>query len=183
MKGLFRTTLIAVAVLLFSNFTFAQTPKFGYIQSAELMALMPEVDSVKNKMEAFNAELSKQFEEMQVEFNRKFEAYTKGAETMTPAVRETKEKELQQIRARLEEFNRSAQSDMNQQYATLMAPIIEKAKQAIQKVAKANNITMVFDMSSAANQIIYHDAATVVDMLPLVKAELNLKSKPATAVK
>ena len=64
-----------------------------------------------------------------------------------------------------------------------MAPIIEKAKQAIQKVAKANNITMVFDMSSAANQIIYHDAAVVVDMLPLVKAELKLKSKPATAVK
>ena len=183
MKGLFRTTLIAVAVLLFSNFTFAQTPKFGFIQSSELMALMPEVDSVKIRMEAYNAELSKQFEEMQVEFNKKFDAYSKSVETMTPAIRETKEKELQQIRARIEEFNRSAQSDMNQQYAALMAPIIEKARQAIQKVAKANNITMVFDLSSAANQLIYHDPATTVDMLPLVKAELKLKDKPATAVK
>ena len=183
MKGLFRTTLIAVAVLLFSNFTFAQTPKFGFIQSSELMALMPEVDSVKNKMEAYEAELGKQFEEMSVEFNRKFEAYSKSMETMTPTIRESKEKELQQIRARLEEFQGIAQRDLQQQYATLMAPIIEKAKQAIQKVAKANNITMVFDMSSAANQIIYHDAAVVVDMLPLVKAEIKLKSKPATAVK
>ena len=109
MKGLFRTTLIAVAVLLFSNFTFAQTPKFGFIQSSELMALMPEVDSVKAKIEAFEAELGKQFEEMQVEFNRKFEAYSKNVETMTPSIRESREKELQQIRARLEEFQNSAQ--------------------------------------------------------------------------
>jgi outer membrane protein len=175
MKNLMKITLV-IAALIFSNMTFAQTPKFGYINSQELLSMMPEIDSVNLKMETFQKDLEKQFEEMQVEFNKKYEDYSKNAATMSQSIREYKEKELSQMQTRLQEFNAIAQRDLQNQMATLMKPVVEKARQAIHKAAKANNITMVFDLSQST--IIYHDQANTVNMLPLIKAELKLKAAP-----
>ena len=80
------------------------------------------------------------------------------------------------MQTRLQEFNAIAQRDLQNQMATLMKPVVEKARQAIHKAAKANNITMVFDLSQST--IIYHDQANTVNMLPLIKAELKLKAAP-----
>ncbi len=57
----------------------------------------------------------------------------------------------------------------------LMSPVIEKAQNAITKVAKENGLTYVFDLS--AGSLIYYDDKGSVDLLPLVKKELGIPAE------
>ena len=58
---------------------------------------------------------------------------------------------------------------------TLMSPVIEKAQNAITKIAKANNLVYVIDLS--AGSVIYHDDSVSLDLLPLAKKELGIPAE------
>lgn len=190
MKKLFRLALI-VSLVLCVDMASAQTIKLGYINSKELIQMMPELDSAQVKLEAYSKELQQQSEEIMVEYNKKLNDYKAKAETYTPAINEQKRKELTDIETRYQEFAQIAQRDLQEQEGALMAPIIAKAKEAIRKAAKANAITIVFDYSTGVfdqSAVIYVDEATTVDLMPLVKADLKIVDKkpaatPAAAVK
>jgi outer membrane protein len=53
--------------------------------------------------------------------------------------------------------------------------VIEKAQNAITKVAKANNLVYVFDTSVGA--LIYFDEAVSLNLLPLAKKELGIPAE------
>ena len=65
------------------------------------------------------------------------------------------------------------QTKMNQyqqKQNELMAPIYEKAQNAIKELAKGQALTAVFDASSA----LYFDEATTVDLTPAARKALNI---------
>ena len=64
---------------------------------------------------------------------------------------------------------------MQQQQQILMSPVIKKAQDAIEKVAKANNLIYVFDISTGAT--VYHDEKQSMDLLPLAKKELGIPAE------
>lgn len=172
MKQLLRLTLLA-GLLIFgcSSTTFAQ--KFGYIDTNEVISEMPEMDSVRIKLEALNKDLQDTFESMQVEFNNKVNDYTKNMETLSDAVRKVKEDEIQNLSMRLEQFQETAPESMQEEQMKLMRPVIEKARGAIDKVGKASSLTAVFDLASSA--LAYHDKTTMTDITSMVKTELGIK--------
>ena len=61
----------------------------------------------------------------------------------------------------------------------LLAPIIDKAKSAIDKVAAAGGFLVVFDTSTGS--LAYFDEATLTDVAPAVKKELGITDAPAAA--
>lgn len=176
MKNLTKLTLIAVIVLC-STSAFAQ--KYGYINTQELISVMPERDSVQTKLTAYSKELGTMLESIQVELNNKYNDYQKNLATLSEAVRQLKEKELQDLQGRLEEFQQNAQQSLQKMQGELMTPVIERAEAAIKKVSKANAIMMVFDLSSGA--LAYYDTVTMTNVLPLVKTELGIKDTPKPA--
>lgn len=171
MKHLIKLAL--VAAILFAGSSAAYAQKFGYINSTELISAMPESDSVQVKLEKFQQEFSAQLETIQVEFNTKLQEYQKNLSTFSESIRTMKEKELQDLQNRHEEFNQVAMRDIQNMQAALMTPVINKAREAIDKVAKANGFTLVFDVASGA--LLYQNEATVINILPLVKTELGIK--------
>jgi len=168
MKNALKWVLLTLLVAAGSTAT-AQT-KLGYISTDELIAAMPERDSATVKYEALYAELVKQLEEMQVEYQRQLTTYTQEMATLTPAVQQVREQGLEDLRRRIQESQQLADQDLQRSQQELFAPIIEKATTTIQTVAKNNGITAVFDTTS----MIYYDTATMVDLLPLVKQALGL---------
>ena len=174
MRKLSRLTLVA-ALVLCSTSLFAQ--KFGYINTQELIAAMPERDSAQVKLQNYTKELGTQLESIQVEFNNKYQEYQKSMATLTESVRQLKEKELQDLQTRYEEFQQMAQQDVQKMQAQLMGPVIEQAENEIKKVSQANGFLVVFDQSSGA--MAYFDEATLTNILPLVKKELGIVDKPA----
>lgn len=151
----------------------ASAQKMGYINSQELISILPEADSVKVKLDSFSKELGELLEGIQVEYNNKVQDYQSNLATMSESIRGIKEKELVDLQARYEEFQGSAQQDLQREQSSLMKPIIETARAAIDKVSKDNSLIAVFDLS--AGSLAYHDSTAMVNLLPLVKKHLGIK--------
>jgi len=171
MKTFVKIFLITGLVLLVGS-TDAQTPKFGHINIQELISLMPERDSAEVRLRAYGKDLSEQIEQLQVEYNNKVQNYLQKKDTFTPAIREMREKEINELEQRIQEFQQTAQQEFQRMQGELMRPIIEKADAAIKKIGKANGFLYVFDVSTGG--VVYFSEAST-DIMPLAKKELNIK--------
>lgn len=176
MKRFLRITIAGILVL-FSSSAMAQQLKFGYVNSQEILFLMPEIDSIQVKITKLNEDYSEILETMQVEFNQKYQDFQKNLSTYSPAVRQTKEQELQGLQQRLEEFYSNANQEIEQTRNELFAPVMEKAQNAIQKVGRDNGYTAVFDRAAGALIYIDEKNPAMVDISQLVKNELGIKDK------
>lgn len=156
---------------LFGAAAFAQAPKFGYVNSQELLQVMPEITKAEADLKVFAKTYQDQLETMSKEFEKKVQEYQGGAKTMTDAVKEVKEKELQDLQARIESTNQSAQQKVAQKKEDLYKPILEKADKAIKDVAKEKGYDYVFDASGG----ILLFAKESDNILTLVKTKLGIK--------
>ena len=170
MRNVLKLTLLAV-LLIGCNAASAQL-RFGFINRSELILAMPERAEAEKKMQAFSTELSTQLEAIQVEFNNKFQEYQKTMSTLSESIRQLKEKELQDLQNRFEEFQAQARQDLQKMEGELMEPIVKKADEAVARVSKANGLTAVFDKSTGA--MAYIDETTLLNLLPMVKKELGI---------
>ena len=152
---------LIVATSLLSLAAVAQ-PKFAHVNFAELVQLMPEADAARAALDASNKEIQ--------EYQTKYTAYQQKASTWTPAIRESKEKELQGIVTRIQEFEQSIQTDLQQQQQTLMAPIQKKASEVVNTLAKEGGYIYVFDVNTA----LYIDNAQSVDLTPAARKMLGI---------
>ncbi len=170
MKNVLKSALL-VALLLCSTQLFAQQ-KLGVINSQDLIVSMPETSEMEANLRTLTADLQATSETMQVEWNTKLADYQANMNTMTDSVRNLKEKDLQDLRTRISEFEQNASQELQYKQQQLLQPIIEKATEAINAVAKEMGLAVVFDKS--AGSVIYNDPEMTVDMLSAVKAKLGI---------
>jgi outer membrane protein len=168
MKTMKRITL-ALGILSMAIAVHAQ--KFGHITSEQLLQAMPEYDSAQAKVEDLRDQYDLEIERLQVEINKKIEEFNNSEATMTNLIREAKASEIQEMQVRLQNFAQTAQQDLQQQSMMLIQPVMDKARQAIEAVAKEKGLLYVFDLSQG-NPV--YTGPESVDMLPLVKAQMGL---------
>lgn len=133
---------------------------------------MPDRDSAALKLEKYSADLNETMEAMQVEFNTKLNTYQQKQATWTAAVLEAKQKELQEIQSRFEQFQQSAGQEYQQMQNLLLAPVFKKANDAIQKIGKEQGFIYIFDTSTGAVPFISTEQS--VDVMPMAKKELGI---------
>lgn len=152
--------------------SFAQsTPKFGHINTAELMGMLPERAAIQTELENYAKSLETQLQVMGTEYQSKVNDYQINEKTWSDLVRESKAKEIGDLEARIQEFQQSAQKSLSDKEQSLVEPLISKAQGAIQDVAKANGYTYVFDTSTGA-LLAFPDGDNI---LPLVKKHLSIQ--------
>jgi len=161
-----------MAIVAFSFESNAQAQKFGHINTDELLRVMPEIDSMQSKLQAYGQDLASILEEVQVEINKKEDEFSKNQETWSDVVKESKYRDILDQRRRLQEQQAEMQTKYNSEQQRLFAPIQEKVNKTIEKVAKANNLIYVFDI--AAGNPIYFNESLSTDILPMVKKELGI---------
>jgi outer membrane protein len=146
--------------------------KFGHVTSELLLQDMPEYDSAQVKMQNLRQQYELEMEQIQVEINKKIEAFNQAEATMSDLIKEAKASEIQEMQMRLQNFSQTANQDLQQQGMVFMQPVLEKARKAIDEIAKEHGLIYVFDISQG-NPI--YTSEESLDMLPLVKAKLGLK--------
>ena len=112
MKKAIKLTL-AVALMLSASSLFAQ--KFGRINSQEILLAMPETKEMETNMQAYGKDLQDNLETITVEFNQKYLDFQKNFDTYSDAVKQLKQKELQELQNRREEFEQVAQQDYHRE--------------------------------------------------------------------
>jgi outer membrane protein len=144
--------------------------KFGHIDFANLYAAMPGQDSIKQVFEDYTKSLQETFVQMQNEYQAKLQEYQSNMASMSNLIRQNKEREIMDIQTRMESFRAQAEEDLQEKEVELTSPLIEKARKAVQDVAKENGYTYIFNSSEGL--LLYSDPAD--DIMPLVKKKLGI---------
>jgi len=154
--------------MILSTGLFAQ--KFGHINSNELLQAMPERSQIEKDVQKYAQELESQLSTMSKEYQAKVQEYQTKEATMTEAIKQDKIQEITNLEERISKFQKSAQKDLQEKEETLLKPIIDRAKKAIEEVAKENNYTYILD--SGVGVILYSRESD--DIMPLVKKKLGI---------
>lgn len=164
-----RMFLIA-AMAMVSLAAMAQAPKFAYVDFNELIMLMPEMDSARATMEENQKTNEEILMAMYEEYQSKAQQYEQKQASWTPAIRDSKQKEIIDIETRLQQTQQSLQQEMQQLQNSLQAPIYEKAQKAVNDIAKAKGCAAVFEKGS----LLYLDPAQLVDLTPEARTALGI---------
>ncbi len=164
--------IVAIILIAIPFLTFSQVKiKLGHIDSMELLSKMPGKDTAQKQLQEYASLLEAQLTAMQKEFETKYKEFQEKGATLPKAVLENKQKDLQDLQNRIEAFQESAQKDLKAKESELLKPLIDKAKKAIEQVAKDNGYTYIFD--SSIGVLLYSEPSD--DIMPLVKKRLGIK--------
>ncbi|MFC4218688.1 OmpH family outer membrane protein [Flagellimonas marina] len=162
---------IAVALVLFvaaTGFVNAQS-KVAHVNVQQLLSEMPEMKAAQGELkklqETYRADIQSSMKELQ----NKLTQYQNEASSKTNEENEQRAQELQGFEQNIQEAEQAAMQELQKKQQELFAPISEKAKNAIEKVAAAQGFDYVIDASPGLSLIV----AKGKDLLPAVKQELG----------
>ena len=163
-----KTLLTAIVLLGALSFTNAQS-KMAHINVQQLLSEMPEMKAAQAELkkleETYKADLQSSFQE----FQSKAKLYESEAASKTQAENEKRAVELQNFERNLGEARQTASQELQKKQGELYQPILKKANDAVQKVAKTQGFQYVLDASPGSGVIL----AEGKDLLADVKKELG----------
>lgn len=145
--------------------------KMGYINSYEVMTLMPEVSQVESAMAEFNKANQTYLETMYKEMQEKAAKYEEEKATLSESIRKIKEEELQSMYDRFQTAQQGFQADAQKKQQELLKPLQDKLQAAIDTVAKKQGLVFVFDLSAGG---VVYKGEKAVDITSAVKKELSI---------
>ncbi|MFV0545565.1 MAG: OmpH family outer membrane protein [Bacteroides sp.] len=154
---------------------FAQNLKFGHINAQEIITVMPEYTKAIADLQALEKKYTAELERTQGEFNKKYQEFQQAmAKDSLPAnIAERRQKELQDMAQRQEQFQQEASQGMQKAQGEMMAPIYKKLDDAIKAVGAAEGVVYIFDL--ARTQIPYINEALSINLTTKVKTHLGIK--------
>lgn len=171
MKNLLKIAFILLIALTTSTVSKAQ--KIAYIDMDSLISMMPEYKVAKDSAQKFVKMLENELVVMQQQFQTEQDAYEKliAGGNVPAAMKTAKEKRLQDMYQNIQNYQQTAQQDIQAKNDQLSKPIYEKANKAIGEVAKTKGYKMVIDASTT--NLLYKDPTD--DIMKDVKLKLMIK--------
>lgn len=165
-----KVILFAVVILMGAA---ASAQKFGHINTNELLAAMPETKKAQDRLQKMQDSLNTSYADMLKEYREQDSLIRSDSAKWTPAKKDVKFGQFQQLGETLQNYSTAAQQFLQQKQEELFTPIQKIARDAINAVAKANGYTYIF-----AAEALYV-APTSDDILTLVKKYLKIPDAPA----
>jgi outer membrane protein len=129
--------------------TFAQL-KIGYIDSDTIMDQLPDAQDARQRLDALIQEWQSDLNDLEYQWKVKYEDYDKRKLIMTDQTRTEIEAELIKLEQDIAEFREKkfgTNGELFQKQDELMKPVQNKVFNAIDEVARDNNLDFVFDRS------------------------------------
>jgi outer membrane protein len=143
MKQIKTFLIAAIALLGFQNVN-AQA-KTAHVDVNELMTKMPAVLDAQNQLKKLSDTYTAEYKTMVEEYQGKLKKYDAEASTVTDAVNQTRQQEVQDMAKRISDYQETAQKDLQKKESDLMKPITDKVKASIQKVGKVKGYQYVIN--------------------------------------
>lgn len=152
----------------------AQTLKFGTVNTQEIFNVMPEKATAEATLRETAAKYDAEGKKLQDAFTALQAEYQKMEEDATTpkAIKDRRMQELQESYQKIQNFQQTANQDLQRQQEILLAPIMEKLQNAIKAVGAEGSFTFIYDLSAPA---VIYTGEGAQDVTPLVKAKLGIK--------
>ena len=145
------------------------TVKLGHTNVQDILMLLPERADAEKKVQDLSQTLQTRLQTMTDDYQKKVSDFQANESTMTDAIRQSSYEEIQDLQKRIQQFQQSAQTEVQNKENSLLQPMVDKIQAAIDSVGKMNGYTYIFDTSSGA--LIYKGGT---DVTPMVKKQLGL---------
>jgi len=162
-------TLALLAILSFSVTMNAQ--KIAHINFDSLVSIMPETKTATEVAQSYLKGLEDEIVAMQTELEEKYKKYMADEPNLSELVKRSQQESLQNLQARIQDFQRQAGEDYKRKQEELTRPIFDKAKKAVDAVAKEMGYKYVLDTSPSNNTVLYFDGSD--DIFTAVKKKLE----------
>ena len=162
-KSLFVALLLFVGATSFVN---AQS-NVAHIDTQALAESMPEMKAAQSQLEKLQKTYDTEIKTLVKEFETKIQQYDVEAQSKTAEENAKRAEEVQGMQSNITAYRQGALEDLQKKQEDLFAPILEKARAAIQKVGRAQGFQYVMDSNSLL-------LAEGKDLLVDVKKELGI---------
>ncbi len=145
-----RLLLSAVAVIvLFSASAFAQNLKIGIVDVTTIVTEMPAAKKADAELNALGQKYQDTLMKMQTDLETRFAAYQKQQAMMPEDQKQKEQQDLQMLDAQAKQYYQihfdPTSGTIAKKQSEMLAPIREAVKNAIEKVAKSEKISLVLD--------------------------------------
>ncbi|MBO5083475.1 MAG: OmpH family outer membrane protein [Bacteroidaceae bacterium] len=162
--------LIAILFMMAPLAIFAQ--KFGHLNSADIIQVMPEYTTAQTELQKLEKQYSDELKMMETELSKKSEEYEAQKATLPANIQQRREQELQELYGRMQQYYQQSQQELAQASQEKMAALTEKITKAIKEVGVAGGYLYIFDVASG---IPYISETLSTDVTAQVKAKLGIK--------
>ena len=169
MKIISKTIILAFLVLTAFQLS---AQKFGYVNSAELLQMHPQISEKNAELEAFQKKEAEQLQAAAESFETKYRKFEQDMQAgVLSQVQADKQREaLAAEQQELQQKDQTAQFKVAQKREQLIQPILKELDDAIQAVGKEGGFLFIFD-TGASGSIIY--AQETDDVTELIKSKLG----------
>ena len=178
MKNIFKLGGILLFLAFIVNTSYAQ--KFGYLNSALIVSLMPEMKQAESTLEVTQTQYQKQGKKMVEEFQMSYQDLQKKDQegSLSPKQMEEATNALREKEAGIQSYEQEMMQKIQGKRAELLKPLLEKVNTAINEVAKENTFQFVFDASPGSGILLYADESQDVTKLVLDKLGIEIPEAP-----
>ena len=154
--------------------------KFGYVNSAEIIQVMPEYAKALKDVQALEKMYTDEFNGMRTELEKKGAEFEKMQQDSVPEnILKRRYDELMQIQQRLQEYAQEIQVNLQNAEQEKMVEIQKKLQEALAAVGKEGAYICVFD---ATGSIPFINTTLCEDVTAKVKAKLGIAANAVPAV-
>ena len=151
--------VLAVALIALPALGAMAQQKFAHVNAQSVIVEMAEYKKAVSDIEAMQKNYQDELQRTQEEFNKKYQEYVAQADSLPRNIAERRQKELQDMAQRQEQFQQEA-----------MNPIQEKVLKAVQEIADSEGYAYVFDING-----LVAIGAQGIDITDKVKAKVGVK--------
>ncbi|MAP79548.1 MAG: outer membrane chaperone Skp [Aequorivita sp.] len=137
---------LKIAIFFIGISAFAQS-KVGSVDVEYIISKMPEMQTVISQMEAYGKELDVDLNKKVDAYKKLAEAYKAGEANFTPEEKKEKQAELLKLDADIQKFQQNGSKLMEIKRQESLKPLYTKIGVALDKVAKAQNYTQVMQIN------------------------------------
>lgn len=140
----------------------AQTQRFGYLNTQELITQMPDYAEAQKKHEKFQSEQQQKYQGLIATYQTKEAEYTNGLATLTQTEKSMLEIELQSLGGQIQEYEQALPQIIQNHQNELLGQIIVKIQDAAKAVGEEKGFIYIFDSSILLYQGGGEDVSTYV---------------------
>lgn len=155
-------------------FTAAFAQRFAYVDSEYILKHMPEYASAQKQLASLSEQWQKEVDSRYQEVDRLYKAYQADQVLMTADMKKRREAEIVEKEKAAKDFQRQKfgpEGELPQRSTNTIKPIQDKVSKAVQAVAEAENLDMIFDKNSEVIMLYanprYDKSAAVITRLGL----------------
>ena len=154
--------------------------KFGYVNSAEIIQVMPEYAKALKDVQALEKMYTDEFNNIRTELEKKGTEFEKMQQDSVPEnILKRRYEELMQLQQRLQEYGQEVQQNLQKAEQDKMIEIQTLLKNALEAVGKDGAYVCIFDV---AGGVPFINQAICEDVTPKVKAKLGTAANAVPAV-